>query len=383
MMADDDDESGVEENQKAKKMGGATGKFLVGIEDGFQCLKTIIDSRAMTFFSLLFIVQWHVIPLIPDLVEKQVKPSKFWRQIGINVLVFQFYYANQFEFLKGKNFMSSISLIFFDTVVVFYACQWFLVPTLGRVGYVVRRKKEEFDELQVDNWYMDVTRQFRKGLLCFFAQSGLVMYYVFELNSDKDTHQESNVSVLQWLVALMIIEIAGDDEMGSSFNATYWKNLLKALPKTTARWRWVLWIVPAPIWLEFYFRAFMDMMINGVARTMILGTAPIMLCVEGHMDFVKDVTALFFIMKLDDIEPIVLTSLVKSPDDEILGRLGKMDFSSPLQNIPFLEEWIGRGRLPGETYTKVFLKDLENYSEVPAEEAEGDNYIAMGNDNEP
>merc|ERR1712039_119727 len=49
-------------------------------------------------------------------------------------------------------------------------------------------------------------------------------------------------------------------------------------------------------------RFFLDFMINAVARSIIRGTVPIMLCVEGPLDFVKDVTAVFFILKLDDID---------------------------------------------------------------------------------
>merc|ERR1719195_784566 len=54
--------------------------------------------------------------------------------------------------------------------------------------------------------------------------------------------------------------------------------------------------------LHIILRLIWDFLINAVARAIICGTAPIMLCVEGPLDFVKDATAVFFIIKLDDIE---------------------------------------------------------------------------------
>jgi hypothetical protein len=52
----------------------------------------------------------------------------------------------------------------------------------------------------------------------------------------------------------------------------------------------------------WFFRSLMDFAINGIARTIIMYTFPLLLCTEGSMDFIKDCTAVLFISKLDDLE---------------------------------------------------------------------------------
>merc|ERR1712107_195463 len=53
---------------------------------------------------------------------------------------------------------------------------------------------------------------------------------------------------------------------------------------------------------EWLVRRFMSYMVNRVFRVIILGTAPVLLSVAGPMDFIKDVMAVFFMTKLDDID---------------------------------------------------------------------------------
>lgn len=50
-------------------------------------------------------------------------------------------------------------------------------------------------------------------------------------------------------------------------------------------------------------RSYMDCLVNSIARDIILYTFPLMLCVEGPLDFVKDCTAIFFLTTLDDTGP--------------------------------------------------------------------------------
>lgn len=372
MAEDDEEESGHDEQEQAKSYGGMTGQILVGIEDFFQLFLPLILSGFMTFMAVMFIIQWHALPVIPAMIHWKVTPSKFWRQIGLNTLVFQIYYAPQFSFLKGKNFVSSVGFIFFDTVIVYYTVNKLIKPAVHNKSYLQKTDYEH--ELKADNWYMDVTRQFRRSVLCFFAQGGLVMYYVFELNSDKDTHIEKNVSVLEWIVALIVIEIAGDDEMGVSFNSKYWDSLNKALPTARQHWHFVLWCIPMPVSLEFFMRRMMDMVVNGVFRTMILGTAPIMLAVEGHMDFIKDVTALFFIMKLDDMaEPTMLTNVSAENVDEMHKRLALVASGSPLMNFGPLAGWMQQVNGP-KRYSDVFVEDLRAYTKQ---------HYGEGDDEEP
>lgn len=349
---DDEAEDPASKKEEEIASGGATGKVLVAINDSFQNLKPFVKSWFMTFLSFCFVAQWHVVPMITD----ETKPSKFWRQIGLNVFVFQIYYAPQFHFLSGKNFVASIGFIFFDTVMIFYFFSKVLKPSVREYLGVEQDGEEKVTELCADNWYKDITRQFRHCMLCFFAQSGLVMYYVFELNSDPKTHEESAVSMLEWIVALLIIEIAGDDEMGSSYESKYWDKLVKDMQLSGQHWHFIVWSIPVPVWLELRLRQAMDMVINGMFRTMILGTAPIMLAVEDHMDFVKDCTALFFILKLDDIDAIELLD----PDnlDKITDKI-KHCGSSPLLMIDSVRDWVNPKK---QDFSDLVEKDLKNAS---------------------
>jgi len=65
-------------------------------------------------------------------------------------------------------------------------------------------------------------------------------------------------------------------------------------------WHKCFWVLDTKICLEWQIRRFMDFTVNSVARGIILYTVPIMVCVEGPLDFVKDLTAVMFITMLDD-----------------------------------------------------------------------------------
>jgi len=148
----------------------------------------------------------------------------------------------------------------------------------------------------------------RKSILYFFAQSSLVLYYCFELNSthkDNKTHKIENVRMMQWVVAVVIFAIAGDKECGTRFELAWWHHLYLRFSSQMGFSSWE----QISFGVEFVLRFMADVFINGFCRIMILGTAPIMLCVEGHMDFVKDVTAIFFIFQLDDFDDPIKISI--------------------------------------------------------------------------
>lgn len=181
------------------------------------------------------------------------------------------------------------------------------------------------------NVYMDFRKPFRKATLVFVAQLGLFAYYVYELNGgDGDdspgfqSHDPANASFTKWMFALCIIEISGDEEVGPSFGIAFWKNKLqrlKLLPSPETESGKICGFEVPVGWtrlnknfgdrvcmmrmsprIHVLLRLVMDFVINSLARSIIRGTAPIMLCVEGPLDFIKDVTAVFFILKLDDID---------------------------------------------------------------------------------
>merc|ERR1712232_581950 len=159
----------------------------------------------------------------------------------------------------------------------------------------------------------------------FVAQMGLITYYIFELEgwSDEDpddnvglkTHDYNNVSVVKWFIGVVIVEVAAENEVGAEFNFKFWYNLIKgALNEDSTIYKnwdrrkelkkeWCCkeeWCGKTYHVVEGVFRCLLAFLVNSVSRSVLLGTAPIMLCVEGPMDFIKDVMAVFFIVNLDD-----------------------------------------------------------------------------------
>lgn len=182
------------------------------------------------------------------------------------------------------------------------------------------RPKEEGEEETVGairNVYMDISRPFRLPMIFFISQIGLIAYYIYALDTDKKSHDIHRVSAMKWMVGVLLTVVAaeagkedGKDEAGSKYHSLFWANLFEATlydeelkldhePRLHNR---VFWIIKLPLISEWRFRRFFDFAINKVCRTILLGTSPIILCVEKPLDFIKDVMAVFFICAIDDYD---------------------------------------------------------------------------------
>lgn len=178
------------------------------------------------------------------------------------------------------------------------------------------------------NEYMCVPKKFRRCTLYFFVQGGLIAYFVFFLNDDTETRSVENVSILKWLIGLVITAIAGDDQAGATYDWLFWRRMFvnirdrHTLPCENAA-RKIFWCVPVSLGFEWRVRQAMDFTVNVLFRAILIGLAPILLCVEGPMDFIKDVLAIFFIVQLDDFdEPRSWTSpdvVEDAVDSKFLG----------------------------------------------------------------
>merc|ERR1712032_1386950 len=146
-----------------------------------------------------------------------------------------------------------------------------------------------------------ITTTCRKCVLYFIAQVGLMGYYMFSLNSDPDTHNVESVSFLKWFFAVVLTIIAGEDEVGAPFNQEFWDHLCEQKIASLKRPVFgCLWQTERRY--EFRCRMVLSFIVNRIFRGIILGTGPILLCVCGPMDFIKDCLAIFFITKLDDLD---------------------------------------------------------------------------------
>eukprot|EP00928_Gymnodinium_smaydae_P005272 TRINITY_DN11805_c0_g1_i4.p1 TRINITY_DN11805_c0_g1~~TRINITY_DN11805_c0_g1_i4.p1 ORF type:complete len:324 (+),score=98.09 TRINITY_DN11805_c0_g1_i4:197-1168(+) len=208
---------------------------------------------------------------------------------------------------------------------------------------VVNVSEETEDDGYVDdkdfatNKFEDITIRFRQLIPIFVVQLALCCFYVEQLNNggDDDDIKDAlsditKVDAVYWLVSVMFQMYGGGEQLGEAFSTSVWKKyilstepffrsfyskeeweamedmdsdgILKSMEVFSERQHKEFFhFFDLRFRDEFIFRAFMDFCINGLSRSIIMYTFPIMLCVEGPLDFVKDCTAVLFISTLDDI----------------------------------------------------------------------------------
>mmetsp|Transcript_112493 Transcript_112493/g.363269 ORF Transcript_112493/g.363269 Transcript_112493/m.363269 type:complete len:430 (+) Transcript_112493:66-1355(+) len=153
--------------------------------------------------------------------------------------------------------------------------------------------------------YMDFKMPLYTLVLYWFCQVALAMYFIYFLNADASTHDVTQVSFVKWVIATVLTMIVNEDEAGAAYDGgSEWDDVReKAKDLKIDTSKWYLNGIYVNFTLETHIRQYLfDAMVNGLVRSLILAVAPIMLSTEEPMDFIKDVLALFFIVKLDDIE---------------------------------------------------------------------------------
>eukprot|EP00413_Alexandrium_margalefii_P048421 CAMPEP_0204607582 /NCGR_PEP_ID=MMETSP0661-20131031/59800_1 /ASSEMBLY_ACC=CAM_ASM_000606 /TAXON_ID=109239 /ORGANISM="Alexandrium margalefi, Strain AMGDE01CS-322" /LENGTH=542 /DNA_ID=CAMNT_0051619005 /DNA_START=29 /DNA_END=1657 /DNA_ORIENTATION=+ len=346
-----------------------------------RVLKPILLSDTMFYLSMLMVLQWHVRFHFGDwihrkffdgsMTKRQVKPMMTLRKIGINIMILGIYYDDTLmdwvsAVVKNRAFISSIGLVFIDSVVLYYGFQLLAICTVGGFGsksisgqggledWISPLGDDDdgicADKAAANNVYEDLTGRFRRVTPVWIVQIMLVAFYIEELNSNQDTKNIENVDFIYWVVAVLFQMHGGDDQVGEGFNFKYWNYVLPltsgkemmekaiasveqeaaagspehAVPLVPAEarspdanrkiwlhkkflelgdyWHKVFWVVPMKLQYEWFIRMFMDFSVNSVSRSIILYTVPIMVSVEGPLDFVKDLTAVMFITMLDNID---------------------------------------------------------------------------------
>jgi len=289
----------------------------------------------------------------------------FWRKLGLNIFILNIYY------LKGwvpyRKFVFSMLLVFIDRVVIFYAFQ----RLAAKFEKNKKKKKKEWidplDELADDgiclekseasNIYEDLSIKHLRVVPLFFVQMMLISFYVRNLNddtvdSDDSTKDVHNVKWVNWVVAVVFSIYASDQQVGEKFSGEYWEQVLGItspfepdFDDSTSHQRntetddfadvggvEATWFFAGRccsrrlpsirVWHGWLMRWAMDFAVNSVSRDIIVYTVPILVSVEGPLDFVKDLTAVMFISTLDDLEThkSVKQILVKLKFREFLNR---------------------------------------------------------------
>eukprot|EP00450_Noctiluca_scintillans_P036436 CAMPEP_0194548160 /NCGR_PEP_ID=MMETSP0253-20130528/93194_1 /TAXON_ID=2966 /ORGANISM="Noctiluca scintillans" /LENGTH=416 /DNA_ID=CAMNT_0039395443 /DNA_START=61 /DNA_END=1311 /DNA_ORIENTATION=+ len=287
------------------------------------------------------VLQWHmrhvggkmkfVGPYINMVNEKLGPPRKIQRMLGLNLIILLFYYnGSEFHIEKQAQFCNTIIIIALDNVVLFYFFSWFatLFEDATLVDEWTQEQKNPVDrecededrpaEL-ADNKYQQILMPTRRVIPLFLIQCGLFMLYVDNMNgNDVPSKSKANVQLFYWFVGVLIQMYAGDTQLGPPYNRTWWTKLMvdgeewktvlrkvldrnneKSLPSLSKTF---YGIPTPPVWFDWLARMLMDFIVNALLRDVIKYTFPIMLCAEDPLDFVKDCTAVFFIVQLDDLQ---------------------------------------------------------------------------------
>lgn len=297
------------------------------------------------------------------------------RKLGIDMIIITIYYGSEsVPFVNTRPFVLTLLIVSVDTFAMYYIgklihlmvkCQEFSDELVAEEDDDVDpyREYDEGVKFQATSKYMHIALPLRRVIPVFFAQMSIMLFYMFYLNADKDSHDVKNVSFLYWIVAIVLQLYAGEQQLGDPYCPEYWNTIeaweevevkvdtrkrsrvsvkeIEFMEKAevvkvehdqdgkiykfnaqelTIRWEIFSYPVPMPLKYELRIRRFMDCIINRFLREVVVFTFPIMLCVEGPLDFVKDCTAIWFITTLDDLD-VGQDDKTKIPD--MLGKVFK------------------------------------------------------------
>jgi len=244
------------------------------------------------YIALAAIVLWH---LLRHFWCKNIIP--FARNASLGVLVFNiFYHEGLPDFMHNNPFTSSCTMLCFESA--FFKLLELILHKLEKNDDNAEEDRttnprSKLLNYRIVNKYQKLSSPFSSTFLLFLCQLTLGLYYVYDLNSRTSKRGWGDVVVWRWFIGLCLCNLAGENEVGTEFVFDFWLNLREALgPLADKRTRIC----------EIWARGIMSAIVNQFFRRIILGTAPVLLGVEGPLDFIKDCLAVFFITKLDDLE---------------------------------------------------------------------------------
>lgn len=301
-------------------------------------LRSNIVGPKFTVVFLLMVLHWHVLP--------KDQRSQAWRLVGRSGLVLQIYGPLT---PQGNPFLWSCIIIVADCFVLPKAgklnldivnrtctCACLLIPSRARAVSVTAQSSDNLnlgwapespqallqrfrsvaDPLDVEdkpikNVYMCVSSSLPRVICTFVVQLCLVICFVWYMNGlthtlapfgEQSPDKKRHIDCGKWALAVMIMLISGDGEMGDAYDHAFWARVLhkdEPSEKVLNAWSACCCLTYRREWL---FRALLDKIANSMFRTLVQSTAPILLCTEEPLDFVKDCLAICFILKIDDYE---------------------------------------------------------------------------------
>ncbi|CAK0890395.1 unnamed protein product [Prorocentrum cordatum] len=184
----------------------------------------------------------------------------------------------------------------------------------------------------VGNRYMELSYPFSRVCLYFFVQSSLFALYTFHMMGLRDQFNDAqdrkeNVDMAFWFFSMCLCNLAGADNLGGRYNAFYWQDISDVADqelfsgKKSHHWFGFMPVIQF-FKNEWRLRRFMSFFVNGICRSCILGTAPILMSVADPLSVIKDSMAVFFLTTIDDlpdakslIEELFVTYSTANPED--------------------------------------------------------------------
>lgn len=237
--------------------------------------------------------------------------STWLRTIGRQLVILQFYYCRSpwLEIFNENPLIFGLVVVLLD---VFFMKRFtrFLQVRSQRLS---RRDFENMIILPdepIKSKYMDFSRGWGTVVLTFFCQVMLFILFYLYVNADTVSHDRCNIMVVAWIVSVAVVLEAGLEEAGDAYHPELWEQVKNELEKKDYDFQ-----------KEFRLRRTFDFLVNSFVREALLGVTPIILCVESPIDIVKDVLAVFFICKFDDLDDAM------SIKDMVNDRLHPKDYA--------------------------------------------------------
>jgi len=299
-------------------------------------LSQVVGNSKFLLIALICTFHWH---LFPFLCRSPSSRSTLLRAFGMAVIILQIFFNLELPTCVGHKgdqpWLWTCGYIFVEQVIIYWIAVCFAKRILGRD----KMKKYNWDLLPLDDnevetlnarsAYTDLTVPFRRCMWTFMAQSLCASYYVWIMNGLNfreggpgqdiriidETGFPEKFDSIKWLLGVLIGVVVNENDRGHKFNPIFWHDLFATYEKKYETlekrmfpfglgerpYKQTVWGIQVPMKMELHIRRGLDFIINSTCYAMIMATAPLLLSVETPIDFLRDVLAFFFIIRLDDL----------------------------------------------------------------------------------
>jgi len=272
----------------------------------------LLNRWALVVGAVMF-MQFHVVPCFrnrfkdPRWMDDWKWAMNFVRSLGRQIIILNIYYSTAYGEMElsvlsvlpvlhtkdHQPLIESVTFAFFESVLLY------------KLFHGHHREEEK---VKVITKFADLSVPWTLAAITFVAQFMLFLIFILDMNGDRKTHCECKMNIFHWFVAVLVTNVSGIDESGETFRASAWKYLKNDSPSeyNVMNHR-----------VQYWSRCFCDGTINAFCREVLLCLAPVALSVSDRDDLVKDCLAIFFISRMDDMEPKNIEQTLKDWKPEV------------------------------------------------------------------